>query len=135
MEPGKRPRSNESPLIVLKGTEPFMALGTPGNDGIWQRLAQVIVNLVDFGMDIQSAITAPRMTYGGTQETGTTIGPVFNVEDRIPRAVMEALRTKGFEIKPVKDDIGRVNGIVIDPRSKFRLGGADPREYGYALGW
>jgi gamma-glutamyltranspeptidase/glutathione hydrolase len=135
MEPGKRPRSNESPLIVLKDGKPFMALGTPGNDGIWQRLAQVIVNLIDFKMDIQSAITAPRMTYGGTQETGTEIAPVFNVEDRIPRSVMQALRAKGFEIKPVSDDIGRVNGIMIDPASGFRLGGADPRENGYAIGW
>ena len=84
MEPGKRPRSNESPLIVLKDGKTFMAIGSPGNDGIWQRLVQVIVNLIDFRMDIQSAITAPRMTYGGTQETGTTIGPIFNVEDRIP---------------------------------------------------
>jgi gamma-glutamyltranspeptidase/glutathione hydrolase len=135
MEPAKRPRSNESPLIVLKDGKPFMALGTPGNDAIWQRLVQVIVNLIDFNMDIQSAITAPRMTYGGTQETGTEFGPIFNVEDRISPAVMEALRKKGFEIKPVRDDIGRVNGIVIDPRSGFRLGGADPREYGYAIGW
>jgi gamma-glutamyltranspeptidase/glutathione hydrolase len=135
LEPGKRPRSNESPLIVLKDGQPFMALGTPGNDGIWQRLPQVIVNLIDFGMDIQTAITAPRMIYGGTQETGTAIGPVFNVEDRIPETVMSGLRRKGFEIKAVPDDYGRVNGIVIDPRSKFRLGGADPREYGYAIGW
>jgi gamma-glutamyltranspeptidase/glutathione hydrolase len=135
LEPGKRPRSNESPLIVLKEGQPFMALGTPGNDGIWQRLPQVIVNLIDFGMDVQAAITAPRMIYGGTQETGTDMAPVFNVEDRITEAVIGALRRKGFEIKPVRDDSGRVNGIVIDPRSKFRLGGADPREYGYAVGW
>ena len=135
MEPGKRPRSNESPLIVLKDGQPFMALGTPGNDAIWQRLVQVILNLIDFGMDIQTAITAPRMTYGGTQESGTAIGPIFNMEDRIPASTMVALRQKGFEVKQVRDDEGRVNAIVIDPRSKFRLGGADPREYGYALGW
>ena len=135
LEPGKRPRSNESPLIVLKDGQPFMALGTPGNDGIWQRLPQVIVNLIDFGMDIQTAITAPRMTYGGAEETGSEIRPILNVEKRIPESVMSALRQKGFEIIPIDDDIGRVNGIVIDPRSHFRLGGADPREYGYAIGW
>ena len=135
MEPGKRPRSNESPLIVMKDGQPFMALGTPGNDGIWQRLVQVIVNVVDFGMDIQTAITEPRMTYGGTQETGTRIDPIFAVEDRIPAPVMDALRARGFQVKAVADDIGRVNGIIIDPRSHLRLGGADPREYGYAIGW
>jgi gamma-glutamyltranspeptidase/glutathione hydrolase len=135
VEPGKRPRSNESPLIVLKDGRPFMALGTPGNDGIWQRLVQVIVNVIDFDYDIQTAITEPRMIYGGNQETGSEIRPIFNVEDRIPAAVMEALRAKGYEIKAVKDDVGRVSGIIIDPRTGFRLGGADPREYGYAIGW
>ena len=135
LQPGKRSRSNQSPIIVLKDGNPFMAIGTPGNDGIWQRLVQVIVNVVDFHFDIQTAITHPRMVYGGSQETGSEIKPIFNVEDRIARAVMESLRSRGYEIKSVTDDIGRVNGIVVDPRTGFRFGGADPRESGYALGW
>lgn len=135
MQPGKRSRSNQSPIIVLKDGKPFMAIGTPGNDGIWQRLVQVIVNVVDFNLDIQSAITEPRMVYGGNQETGTEIRPIFNVEDRIPKSVMDSLRARGYDIKSIPDDIGRVNGIIIDPRTGFRLGGADPRETGYALGW
>jgi gamma-glutamyltranspeptidase/glutathione hydrolase len=57
LEPGKRSRSNESPIIVLKDGKPFMAIGTPGSDRIWQMLVQVIANVVDFGMDIQTAIT------------------------------------------------------------------------------
>jgi len=44
-------------------------------------------------------------------------------------------RAKGYEITIVKDDDGRVNGIMIDPATSFRLSGADPREMGYALGW
>jgi gamma-glutamyltranspeptidase len=134
LEPGKRSRSNESPIIVLKDGNPFMAIGTPGSDGIWQRLVQVIVNVVDFGMDIQTAINAPRIRSGGV-ESGSEIKPVFRVEDRIPAATLDALRAKGFELTVVKDDYGRVNGIVIDPVTKFRLGGADPRENSYALGW
>jgi gamma-glutamyltranspeptidase/glutathione hydrolase len=136
LEPGKRSRSNQSPIIVLNPDgKPFMALGTPGNDGIWQRLVQVIVNVIDFDMDIQTAITQPRMIYGGNQETGTSIRPIFKMENRIPKTVMDALRAKGYEIKSVDDDDGRVNGIIIDPRTGFRLGGADPREDGYAIGW
>jgi gamma-glutamyltranspeptidase / glutathione hydrolase len=135
LEPGKRSRSNQSPLIVLKDGKPFMTIGTPGSNGIWQRIVQVIVNVVDFGMDVQSAITAPRMIYGGRAETGTEFKPVFKVEDRIPEMTINALRAKGYEITVVKDDDGRVNGIVIDPVTGFRLGGADPREMGYALGW
>jgi len=135
LEPGKRSRSNESPIIVLKDGKPFMALGTPGNDGIWQRLVQVILNVVDFDQDIQTAITEPRMIYGGQQETGTEIKPVFNVETRMPPSTMDLLRAKGYVIKAVNDDIGRVNGIVIDPSTGFRSGGADPREDGYVIGW
>ena len=134
LEPGKRSRSNESPIIVLKDGNPFMAIGTPGSDGIWQLLVQVIVNVVDFGMDIQTAINAPRIRSGGV-ESGSEIKPAFRVEDRIPVATLDALRAKGFELTVVKDDYGRVNVIVIDPVTKFRLGGADPRENGYALGW
>lgn len=135
LEPGKRSRSNQSPIIVLKDGKPFMTIGTPGSNGIWQRIVQVIVNIVDFGMDIQSAITAPRMIYGGQAETGTDIKPLFKVEDRIPEATMNALRAKGYEIVKVNDDGGRVNGILIDPATGFLLGGADPREDGYAIGW
>jgi gamma-glutamyltranspeptidase/glutathione hydrolase len=135
LEPGKRARSNQSPIIVLKDNKPFMSIGSPGNDGIWQRLVQVIVNIIDFHMDIQSAITQPRMIYGGHQETGTQLSPIFNVENRIPEATMTALRAKGYEVKSILDDDGRVNGIIIDPKTGFRLGGADPREVGYAIGW
>jgi gamma-glutamyltranspeptidase/glutathione hydrolase len=135
LQPGKRSRSNQSPIIVLKDGKPFLAIGTPGNDGIWQRLVQVIVNVIDFNLDIQTAISEPRMVYGGNQETGTELRPIFKVEDRIPQAVLDALRAKGYDVQSVKDDGGRVNGILIDPRTGFRLGGADPREYGYAIGW
>jgi len=47
---------------------------------------------------------------------------------------MDALRAKGYEIRPIGFS-GAVNGIIIDPATGFRLGGADPRENGYALGW
>ena len=135
LEPGKRSRSNESPIIVLKDGKPFMAIGTPGSNGIWQRLVQVIANIVDFGMDVQRAVTEPRMKYGGHAESGTEIRPVFDVEDRIPADTMDALRKSGYEVNSVKDDYGRVHAIVIDPLTMFRLGGADPRESGYAVGW
>ena len=135
VEPGKRPRSNQSPIIVLKDGKPFMAIGTPGNDAIWQRLPQVIVNILDFGMDIQSAITAPRMIYGGHQETGSELKPIFKVEDRIPKDVVDALRAKGYEVEVVVGDEGHVNGILRIPGSPFFEAGADPRGDTYAIAW
>ncbi len=145
--PGRRPRSNQSPLIVLRDGQPWLALGTPGSDGIWQRLVQVLVNVVDFGMDLQDAIAAPRMIYGGYQETGTDPPPVFDVEDRIPPATFAALRARGYRLQSIPSDEGSVNGVMRDPVSGFMRGGADPRRLGsegswwgpvasvYAVGW
>ncbi len=133
--PGKRPRSNQSPTIVLRDGKPFMAIGTPGGDGIWQRLTQVIVNIVDFDMDIQSAISAPRMVYGGYQETGTEIRPEFTIENRIHPDVIEMLEGYGYDMTVRRQDWGRVNGIMIDPTTGHLLGGADPRSTTYAIGW
>jgi gamma-glutamyltranspeptidase/glutathione hydrolase len=96
--------------------------------------ATMFANVIDFGMDIQTAITIPRMRTGGSTEAGTEIRPIFLVEDRIPTATMDALRAKGYEIRPIAQS-GHVNAIIIDPVTGFRLGGADPRENGYALGW
>jgi gamma-glutamyltranspeptidase/glutathione hydrolase len=133
--PGRRPRSNQSPTIVLKDGRPFMAIGTPGGDGIWQRLTQVMVNILDFKMDIQTAISKPRIILGGFQETGTEIRPVLDVEERIPPDVRRELSTRGFIINIIADDEGRVNGIIKDPKTGFLLGGADPRSETYAIGW
>jgi len=135
LAPGRRPRSNQSPLIVLKDGQPWLAIGTPGSDGIWQRLAQVIANLVDFKMDIQSAVAAPRMIYGGYQETGTEVPPKFDVEDRIAPDAIAALRAKGFEVNVIPSDEGSVNGIVRELQTGFMTGGADPRRLGTEDGW
>lgn len=76
---------------------------------------QVIANVIDFGMDIQTAITAPRMRVRGSIEAGTEIKPVFLVEDRIPSATMDALRAKDYEIRPIEFS-GAVNGIIVAHR-------------------
>jgi gamma-glutamyltranspeptidase/glutathione hydrolase len=145
--PGRRPRSNQCPLIILKDGQPVIAIGTPGSDGIWQRLPQVLVNIIDFGMDIQRAVSEPRLIYGGPQETGTEIPPIFDIEDRIGEETRAALRARGYTLDVVPSDEGSVNGVVRDPASGFLWGGADPRRLGsegswwgptasvYAIGW
>lgn len=147
MGPGRRPRSNQSPMVVLKDGTPVLAIGTPGSDGIWQRLAQIMVNIVDFGMDVQAAVSAPRMIYGGYQETGTAVPPTFQVEDRVGEATIAALRSRGYTVEVIPSDEGSVNGVWRDPASGFLVGGADPRRFGregswwgetssvYAVGW
>ncbi len=132
---GIRPRSNQSPTIILKDGQAIMALGSPGGDGIWQRLAQVIVNVLDFGMNIQEAISAPRFTYGGHQETGSSLAAEWNVEDRLPKAVIDQLKSMGHKIKRVPSEGGAVNGIMRDPGTGALSGGADPRGVSYAIGY
>jgi gamma-glutamyltranspeptidase / glutathione hydrolase len=132
---GIRPRSNQSPTIVMKDGQPFMALGSPGGDGIWQRVAQVIVNVIDFDMDMQEAVAAPRVGYGGPQETGTRISPVWRVEGRVSRDVVKQLQSMGHEIRIVPSEGGAVNGIIRDLKTGLLSGGADPRGRSYAVGY
>lgn len=132
---GIRPRSNQSPTIILKDGQAIMALGSPGGDGIWQRVPQVIVNVIDFGMNIQEAISAPRFSYGGPQETGTSITPVWNIENTVPMAVIEQLKAMGHTVKLVKSEGGAVNGIMRNPKTGALTGGADPRGDSYAVGY
>ncbi|MGH9335372.1 MAG: gamma-glutamyltransferase, partial [Vicinamibacteria bacterium] len=131
---GMRPRSNQSPTIVLKDGEPVLAIGSPGNDGIWQRLAQVIANVLDFGMPIHEAVSVPRFSYGGPQETGSEIEPVWRVEDRISPEVISELERMGHRIEVVPEEGGMVNGITRDPKTGALQGGADPRGRSYAIG-
>ena len=92
---GIRPRSNQTPTIVLKDGHAVMALGSPGGDSIWQRVTQTLVNLIDFGMTMQEAVSAPRFGYGGPQETGTSVTPVWMVEDGVSPEVIERLKQMG----------------------------------------
>ena len=130
---GMRPRSNQSPTIVLRNGEPVMALGTPGGDGIWQRLAQVIVNVLDFEMSIQEAVSAPRFSYGGPQ--GSSIEPVWRVEQDLTPDVLDALERFGHRLNRVSAECGMVNGIIRDPETGALHGGAYPRGRSYAIGY
>ena len=132
---GIRPRSNQTPTIVLKDGEAVMALGSPGGDQIWQRVTQTLVNLIDFGMNIQDAVSAPRFAFGGPEETGNSNTPVWMVEDRVPAAIVDKLKAMGHEIRLVPSEGGAVNGIVRDPKTGMLTGGADPRGRSYAIGY
>ncbi|MBL9217336.1 MAG: gamma-glutamyltransferase [Opitutaceae bacterium] len=133
--PGRRPRSNQSPVIVLKDGEPVLALGTPGTEGIWQRLVQVLVNVIDFKMDMQQAVAAPRLLHGGPTRVVLDPPPHVKMEDRIPPATAAALRARGYRVDLIPDDEGSVNGVQRDPVTGLLYGGADPRRWGHEPGW
>lgn len=127
VQPGKRPLSSMAPTIVLRGGRPYMTLGTPGATRIISALAQIIMNIVDYKMDIQSAIEAPRL-HAMTRD-------VF-VESRIPASTRESLAAMGHPIvlRGAMDlYFGGAQGILINPTGVL-LGGADPRRDGFAKG-
>jgi gamma-glutamyltranspeptidase/glutathione hydrolase len=130
IEGGKRPRFNMSPSMIFKDGKPFMVFGTPGGDSIWQTIPQLVMNIIDFGMNIQTAIEAPRIY---SQPASLAL------EKRIPVQVKQALEAKGHKVIMVDEwnrtNFGSMNGIIIHPETNVYMGGADPRREGYVVGW
>jgi gamma-glutamyltranspeptidase/glutathione hydrolase len=127
---GKRPLSSMSPTLLLKDGKPFATLGSPGGKRILSTVAMLISNLVDFDMDIQSAINVPRIN---NYESGP-----LKIEARIPADVQDGLRQMGHELQVKKDfDLyfGGAQGVVIEHNGRVKHGGADPRRDGKAIGY
>jgi gamma-glutamyltranspeptidase / glutathione hydrolase len=127
---GHRKLSGDCPTIILKQGRPWAALGTPGGHTIGQTVPQIIMNLIDFDMNIQEAITAPRISF---------VEPdLIFVEGRIPEQVRSLLKAKGHNIKVTKG-LGNAHGLILEYDDEGRLirflGGADVRGQGQALGY
>ena len=127
--PHKRPTSSIAPTIVLKDDRPFMTLGTPGGTRIISALAQIIMNVIDFGMSMDEAIEAPRVHCLRRQ---------LYMEGRIDGDVIEILKSMGHPIQ-VREDydkyFGGAQGILIHPETRKLYGGADSRRDGVAIGF
>jgi gamma-glutamyltranspeptidase/glutathione hydrolase len=102
--PGRRKLSSDSPSFVLTNGRPWVAVGTPGGHTITQAVAQMIINTVDFGMDIQEAIDAPRIAF---VEPSTLV-----VEEEIDPAIRERLAAMGHEIQV--GPIGNAHALAIE---------------------
>jgi gamma-glutamyltranspeptidase/glutathione hydrolase len=130
IEGGKKPLSSMSPTLLLKDGKPFATLGSPGGKRIITTVALLISDLVDYNMDIQSAIDAPRIN-------NYEYGPL-KMESRIPADVQQALVQKGHKLDVKKSfDLyfGGAQGVVIDQKNGKLHGGADPRRDGQAIGY
>ena len=131
LEPNKTPRSTISPTFLLKDGEPFLAIGTPGGGRIIAALAEIIVNVVDFGMSAESANQAPRF-YCQVNDS------YLNLENRISEPIREALIGKGHELKIHGDfDLffGGAQFIIVDKENGKLYGTADARRGGVAMGY
>ena len=122
VEPGKRPRSSMAPTIVLKDRKPVLAIGSPGGSRIIGYVATSIIAYLDWGMDVQQAVSVPHaVNRFGTYdlEAGT------QAED-----LAEALGAMGYEVS-IRDLNSGLHAISL---GETLAGGADPRREGIALG-
>lgn len=129
IEPRKKPLSSMSPSIVLKNGKPFISFGTPGATRILTVVPQILLNVVDYGMDIQQAINAPRIHCQG--------GELF-MEASMPKEVQDALKAKGHKVTVKgKMDLyfGGAQAVMVDANTGKLYGGADPRRDGFAAGY
>ena len=138
--PGKRPRITLSPTLVLKGGEPFMVLSTPGGDNQDQALLQVLLNIIEFDMNPQEAVEAPRFDtqhYVSSFDDHEFLPGSLNVEARVGLKVIQELSGKGHKVK-VQSDWGTLSAptvIVFDTKNGVASAGADPRRSRYAVAW
>jgi gamma-glutamyltranspeptidase/glutathione hydrolase len=119
-----------SPTMTFQGDQFLLAIGTPGGHGIPQTTSQMLLNALEFGMNVQQAIEAPRIrTFDGVH---------VDVESRVPEAVRAELEALGHVLTvlpPFHWGVGGGQGLYRVPASGAIMGGADPRRDGYAMGW
>jgi gamma-glutamyltranspeptidase/glutathione hydrolase len=119
-----------------KDGKPDLIVGSPGSFGILQSVPQVAMNVVDFGMNIQDAIGAPRFRW--KDELGSVPAKELIMETRVPAEVRKTLEQMGYVLDTSLGawtmTVGGVQGITIDHQTGWISGGADPRRNGYSIG-
>jgi gamma-glutamyltranspeptidase/glutathione hydrolase len=126
--PGKRPLSSMTPTIVLRDGYLSFVTGSPGGPTIISAVLLSILNWMRLGMEAQAAINAPRFHQQWLPDF-VALEPIF------PNSVAQELEARGFKVFPAREWIGQVEAIGIDPETGERLGAADQRRKGSALGY
>ena len=138
LAPWKRPRLTPNPALALRDGRLFMPFGTPGGDAQVQAMAQIFLNVVEFGMDPQQAIEAPRfvsMSFPNSFWPHAYRPGVLAVESRVGDDVLSGLTDRGHSIERWADWEALTGGacaIQVDRGALFA--GADPRRESYAIG-
>ncbi len=126
--PGKRMLSSMTPTIVLKDGKPFFLLGARGGSRISTSVAQVIMNVIDFGLPIQDAVDASRVHYQGQPDE------LLYERNGLPADVVDNLRAMGYTVLETPESNGRLHALMIDRERGLFLGAPDPREDGVGVG-
>jgi gamma-glutamyltranspeptidase/glutathione hydrolase len=139
LAPGKRPRSTLQSTLVMKGSQPFMIVGSPGGDDQVFRTMQTLMNVVDFGMNVQEAIEAPRWatrSFPASPFPHTMYPGEMSVEQRVPESVRAGLVARGHKLRVGGAwTMGSLAAILVDPKTGVLNAGTDPRVDAYAIAW
>ena len=127
IQPGKRMLSSMTPTIVEKDNKLFLVVGSPGGSTIATTVFQVIINIIDFGMNVQEAVNAGRFHHQWLPDY------IYYEKKSIDSSTVKKLELAGHILK-VRNSIGLVNAIQLLPDGK-KAGGADPRGYNLASGY
>jgi len=125
--PGHRPLSSMTPTILLRDGKLSFVTGSPGGPTIISATLLSVINWMRLGMDAQAAINAPRFHHQWLPDQ-------ILMEADFPESTQKALEARGFAVKR-RGHIGLVNAIGIDAKSGERMGAADPRDNGAAVGY
>lgn len=136
--PGKRPFHTIIPAFVMKDGRPMMSFGVMGGSMQPQAHAQILINMIDFDMNLQEAGDAARIRHLGssqpTDERMTNGGTVF-IESGISEAVREQLRELGHQIATEREDVGGYQAILWDSEQEVYYGASEVRKDGQAAGY
>jgi len=139
LAPGKRPRSTLATTLIMKDGQPYGLMGSPGADDQLMRTVQTLLNIVDFDMNVQQAIEAPRWStrsFPASPFPHTMYPGDLGVESRIGEKVRQALIAKGHKLRVSGPwSMSEMAVIVIDPKTGVLHAGADPRNDAYAWAW
>ena len=139
-EPGKRPFHTIIPAFITKDGEPYVSFGLMGGGMQPQGHAQIVMNLVDFGMGLQEAGDAPRIHHNGStepvgQNLQMTDGGVLNLESGFSYDTVRALMGKGHRIQFARGPYGGYQAIMVDPEFGTYRGATEVRKDGQAAGY
>ena len=127
IQPNKRMLSSMTPTIVVKDGKPFMVIGTPGGTTIITTVMQVICNVIDFGMNIQEAVDAPRIHHQWLPDV------TYYERRGLSSDTVDKLESMGHKLQQRRGTSGLAEGIINE--TGFFYGASDSRGYGLAVGY
>jgi gamma-glutamyltranspeptidase/glutathione hydrolase len=137
-EPGKRPFHTIIPAFITKDGKPWMSFGVMGGSMQPQGHAQIVVNMIDFGMNLQEAGDAPRIRHGGSsQPTGERMsdGGIVYLETGIDYESIRGLLRRGHKVQFTTGGYGGYQAILWDEEKGVYFGASESRKDGQAAGY